>query len=98
MAVSFQTLSSSAAGGLTPAGMDASGLDRALDGSTGTGPNVIVPPSVSVIVSISFVTAYVAAWVSEWAKIGPKSVSGVRGRKASVDAPAVIVRLLPLVS
>jgi hypothetical protein len=34
-----------------------------------------VPPSVSVIVSVSFATAYVAASVSEWAKIVPKSLS-----------------------
>jgi len=96
--VSFHVLPSSWAGGLAPGGRDPAGLVGPFDGRASSGPNVIVPPSVSVIVSASFVTVYVAARVSEWAKIVPKSVSvATWGQKASDDAPAVIISESPLV-
>src|SRR4029079_17908667 len=96
--VSFHVLPSSSAGGRPPGAKDDAALEWALDGRACTGPNVIVPPSVSVIVSVSFVTEYVAASVSEWAKIVPKSLSPATcGQKASVDGPAVIISELPLV-
>ena len=94
ISVSFHVLPSSPAGGLAPGSSDATALDWALDGTTGSGLSVIVPPPLSVTVNVSLVTAWADAVASEWTKINPKSLSG---QSASVDAPAVIVRLVPLV-
>ena len=55
IAVSFQTLPSSSAGVPGPGGNEGGPLKWGLEGRACSGPNVIVPPSVNVIVSVSFV-------------------------------------------